>query len=62
MSDKIPEKADISTIYAGQTINSSAIYSATVDSKGNPTKIRTYSDFGGGFSNASTSLYTYNCP
>ena len=62
MSDKIPEKADISSTYTGQTTNSSAIFTATVDSKGNPTKIRTFSDYGGGFTNSSTRLYSYNCP
>ena len=62
MSDKIPSKADISTTFSGQTTNSSAIFTATVDSKGNPTKIRTFSDYGGGFTNSSTRLYSYNCP
>lgn len=60
MSDKIPEKVDNSS--AGQTTNNSSIFTATVDSKGNPTKIRTFSDYGGGFTNTSTRLYTYSCP
>ena len=62
MSDKIPLKADISSTSAGQTTNSSVIYTATVDSKGNPTRIRTFSDYGGGFTDLRTSLYTYSCP
>jgi len=60
MSDKIPEK--VSSTYSDQTTNSSTIYTATIDSKGNPTRIRTFSDYGGGFTDLRTSLYTYSCP
>lgn len=62
ISDKIPERANISANYSGQTLNYSSIYTTSVDSKGNPTKIRTFTDYGGGFPNSSTSLYSYSCP
>ena len=62
MSDKIPEKADISSTSSGQTTTYSSVFSTTIDSKGNPTKIRTFSDYGGGFTDLRTSLYTYSCP
>ena len=63
LSDKIPVSATYTYSYtaggSGSTQNYS--YYSTVDSKGNPTKIRTFYDYGGGFSEY-TNLYNYDCP
>lgn len=53
MSNRIPVKSETST----GTSTFTTTYNATVDAKGNPTKLREASEF---FTN--TSLYNYNCP
>jgi hypothetical protein len=61
-SDRIPVNSETTYTSESGTSTSSKNISATVDSKGNPTKIRIYQDFGGGFGFSNTTLYSYNCP
>ena len=56
-SDRIPVKIEL-TSSTGEPISTSII-TATVDAKGNPTKIRTAF---GGFGGSYTTLYSYSCP
>jgi hypothetical protein len=61
-ADRIPVKADVTYELDGQTSTSTTTYNSVVDSKGNPTKIRSFTDFGGGFGFGQTDLYSYKCP
>lgn len=61
-ADRIPTKADATYTVDGQNTTVTTTYASTVDSKGNPTKIRTFTDYGGGFGFGQTTLYAYNCP
>lgn len=62
-SDKIPVKAVSTYAYpvSGGSFTSTALFSATVDSKGNPTRIRVNDD-ASGTPVSSTYFYSYNCP
>jgi len=54
MANRIPVKSEGSS--------SKATYTATIDSKGNPTKIRSTYDYGNGNGGSYTNIYSYNCP
>jgi hypothetical protein len=54
VSNRIPVKSESS--------NSKATYTATIDSKGNPTKIRSTYDYGNGFIQSYTKVYSNYCP
>ncbi len=61
MSDKIPASSVTTTNFGASTYTSTSTYTAVVDAKGYPTKIRSASSRQ--FSNdVNTTLYTYNCP
>ena len=62
MSNRIPVKADGTFTSDGQSSTSQKTFTASVDAKGNPTKIRTYYNLGGGFGFTTTDLYSYLCP
>jgi hypothetical protein len=61
-SDRIPSRSDVVSTINGQSYNSYSTYNAVIDSKGNPTKIRTFTDYGGIFNDSNTTLYSYSCP
>lgn len=61
-SDRIPVKSETTYTDESGSSTGSKTFSAIVDSKGNPTKIRIYQDIGGGWSSSYTTLYSYNCP
>ena len=63
VSDRIPVKSDETyTDIEGNSSNGIKTFSAIIDSKGYPTKIRTRSDLGGGSFFSTTTQYTYTCP
>jgi hypothetical protein len=64
-SDKIPEKKVTTRSSSGSPIPSvyTTTYTAVVDAKGNPTKVRTVTTYSDGTSPfIRTKYYTYNCP
>ena len=63
-SDKIPVKVVGTYTSAGSStpgVNTTT-YTAVVDAKGNPTKIRTVLTYNGSSPTIRTKIYTYNCP